>query len=80
MFTTGGVKPQPKAGSSLSKTTLTSAQAAAHLALGLLLAPNAAPLDTAARSELEEGLRLDPQLQAALPPAAARELDSLRVN
>jgi tetratricopeptide (TPR) repeat protein len=50
--------------------------AAAHVALGLLLASNAAPLGSAARSELEEGLRLNPQLRSALPPTVARELDS----
>jgi len=48
--------------------------AAAHFELGLLLASGTTPLAPAARSEIEEGLRLDPQLRAALPMPISRAL------
>jgi tetratricopeptide (TPR) repeat protein len=48
--------------------------AVAHFELGLLLASGASMLPPVARSEIEEGLRLDPKLKAALPPAVASAL------
>jgi tetratricopeptide (TPR) repeat protein len=48
--------------------------AVAHFELGLLLASGASVLPPVARSEIEEGLRLDPNLKAALPRAIASAL------
>ncbi|MGH9447842.1 MAG: hypothetical protein ACRD3O_19285, partial [Terriglobia bacterium] len=46
----------------------------AHIELGLLLAPASGDLTPEARRELEDGLRLQPQLWSALPAAVYEEL------
>jgi len=48
--------------------------AVAHFELGLLLASGASTLPALARSEIEEGIRQDPKLKSALPPAVASAL------
>jgi tetratricopeptide (TPR) repeat protein len=49
--------------------TLSPDLAVAHLELGLLLASGKPTLPSEARSEIEEGIRLNPELRAALPAA-----------
>ncbi len=48
--------------------------AAAHIELGLLLASRAGGLPPEARSELNEGLRLDPRLKSLIPDGLLKEL------
>ena len=48
--------------------------ATAHLELGLLLASSKRVLPPEARAEIEEGVRLNPELRAALPPAISSAL------
>lgn len=50
--------------------------AVAHLELGLLLASRASSLSPEARTEIEDGIRLDPHLRAALPPNVAKALSA----
>jgi len=54
--------------------TLAPEMAAAHIELGVLLASKAGSLSAEARAELNEGLRLDANLSALIPPQYAREL------
>jgi len=48
--------------------------AVAHFELGLLLASGKSTLPAEARAEIEEGIRLNPELRAALPPAIKNAL------
>jgi hypothetical protein len=50
--------------------------AVAHFELGLLLASGKPTLPAEARSEIETGIRLNPELKAALPPALAKDLSA----
>lgn len=49
--------------------------AAAHVALGLSIATSSGKLSPEARSEINEGLRLDPTLRSAVPQEYAAQLD-----
>ncbi|MGA8027007.1 MAG: tetratricopeptide repeat protein [Bryobacteraceae bacterium] len=65
----------PQAESELRKTILLDPRMArAHIDLGVLLAAKGNNLSSDARAELNEGLRLDPQLKSSIPPEYLRNL------
>ena len=58
-----------------SAIVLAPEMAAAHLGLGLLLATSAGKVSSEARAEMNEGLRLDPTLKAAIPAEYVSQLN-----
>jgi len=58
-----------------SAIVLAPEMAAAHLGLGLLLATSAGKVSLEARAEMNEGLRLDPTLKAAIPAEYISQLN-----